>query len=120
LVEQLKNNGRKEAIEHTTNYYFWGTSFVISSGMNYQIKKIRLLPGCKLSSQIRQSCSEYLIVLKGTAKVLRGKEQMIVYENGSVFIPPRIEYCLDNYGQGSLEILEVQNGSCLEEVDARR
>jgi mannose-1-phosphate guanylyltransferase/mannose-6-phosphate isomerase len=120
VVERLKKQGRKEAIEHTTMYHAWGTSSVIGKGTGYRMKKVRLMPGKKLSMQMHYHRSEHWIVLRGTAEVTRGDEHMMVHESESVFIPQTTKHQLANPGRIPLEIIEVQNGSYIGEDDIER
>lgn len=120
VVERLKKQGRKEAIEHTTMYHAWGTSSVIGKGTGYRMKKVRLMPGKKLSMQMHYHRSEHWIVLRGTAEVIRGDEHMMVHESESVFIPQTTKHQLANPGRIPLEIIEVQNGSYIGEDDIER
>ena len=120
VVERLKKLGRKEAVQHTTMYHSWGTSSVIGNGPNYRMKKVRVLPGKKLSLQMHYHRSEHWIVLRGTAEVVRGDETMMIHENESVFIPQTTRHCLTNPGRIPLEIIEVQNGSYIGEDDIVR
>jgi len=120
VVERLKKQGRKEAVEHTTKYHEWGTSSIIGNGSGYRMKKVRVMPNKKLTLQMHYHRSEHWIVLRGTAAVLRGDEQMMVHESESVFIPKTTKHQLSNPGRIPLEIIEVQNGSYIGEDDIVR
>ena len=120
VVEQLKKQGRKEAVEHTTKYHEWGTSSIIGNGPGYRMKKVRVMPNKKLTLQMHYHRSEHWIVLRGTAAVLRGDEQMMVHESESVFIPQTTKHQLSNPGRIPLEIIEIQNGSYIGEDDIVR
>lgn len=120
VVNRLMQQGRKEAVEHTTVYHAWGTTSVIGNGPNYRLKKVKLLPGRTLSLQRHYHRSEHWIVLRGTAEVVRGEEKMMIHENESVFIPPTMKHRLANPGRIPLEIIEVQNGSYIGEDDIER
>ena len=119
VVEKLKKLGRKEAVEHTTMYHAWGTSSVIGNGPNYRMKKVRVMPGKELKMQLHYHRSEHWIVLRGTAKVTRGSDTMMIHENESVFIPQTTGHQLSNPGKIPLDIIEVQNGTYIGEDDIK-
>ena len=84
------------------------------------MKKICVSPKQRLSLQLHYHRSEHWIVTQGTAKVTIGETEMIVQENESVFVPIATKHRLENPGLIPLEIIEVQNGSYLEEDDIVR
>ena len=120
LVDELKVRNRKEASEHTTMYRPWGSYTVLGEGQGYKMKKICVSPKQRLSLQLHYHRSEHWIVTQGTAKVTIGETEMIVQENESVFVPVATKHRLENPGLIPLEIIEVQNGSYLEEDDIVR
>ena len=120
LVDELKVRNRKEASEHTTMYRPWGSYTVLGEGQGYKMKKISVSPKERLSLQLHYHRSEHWIVTQGTAKVTIGETEMIVQENESVFVPVATKHRLENPGLIPLEIIEVQNGSYLEEDDIVR
>lgn len=120
MVEKLKSLGRKEAVEHTTIFHEWGTSEVMSQGAGYRLKKVRVLPGKTLSLQMHYHRTEHWVILRGTAAVTRGDEQMMIHECESVFIPQTVKHQLANPGKIPLELIEVQNGSYIGEDDIVR
>jgi mannose-1-phosphate guanylyltransferase/mannose-6-phosphate isomerase len=120
LVDRLKMLKRKEAEEHTTTYRPWGSYTVLGDGPGYKMKRISVAPGQRLSLQMHYHRSEHWIVTKGTAKVTIGQEEKMVHENESVFVPKSTKHRLENPGRVALEIIEVQNGTYLEEDDIVR
>jgi mannose-1-phosphate guanylyltransferase/mannose-6-phosphate isomerase len=120
LVDELKKRGRKEATEHTTMYRPWGSYTVLGEGPGFKMKKIAVTPGHQLSLQMHYHRSEHWIVTAGTAKVTIGDKEMMVHENESIFVPQSTKHRLENPGKITLEIIEVQNGSYLEEDDIVR
>ena len=84
------------------------------------LKKISIKPKCRLSLQKHKYRSEHWVVVKGKAKVIKGKEISILKENQSTFIPKGLKHCIENIGKGYLEIIEVQIGSILSEDDIIR
>ena len=120
VVNELKARGRREADEHTTMYRPWGSYTVLGEGTGYKMKKIMVTPGQRLSLQMHYHRSEHWIVIGGTAKVTIGEQEQMVHVNESVYIPPSTKHRLENPGKLPLEIIEVQNGSYLEEDDIVR
>lgn len=120
LVDNLKKQGRKEADENTTMYRPWGSYTVLGEGPGYKMKKITVNPGGRLSLQMHYHRSEHWIVTAGAAKVTIGEVTKMVHENESVFVPQSTKHRLENPGKINLEIIEVQNGSYLEEDDIVR
>lgn len=120
VVNELKARGRREVDEHTTMYRPWGSYTVLNEGPGYKMKKIVVTPGERLSLQLHYHRSEHWIVIGGTAKVTIGDQDKMVHVNESVYIPPSTKHRLENPGKLPLEIIEVQNGSYLEEDDIVR
>ena len=120
VVNQLKKLGRKEAVEHTTVYHAWGTSRIIGRGQGYLMKKVRVQPGKELTLQMHYHRSEHWVFLRGTARVTRGEEQLMLHEGESVFIPQTTKHQLTNPGRISLELIEVQIGTYIGEDDIVR
>lgn len=120
IVEQLKRDGRVEHISHREVYRPWGIYDSIDSGHRYQVKRISVNPGAKLSLQMHHHRAEHWIVVSGTAKVTNGDETYLVTENQSTFIPIGQVHTLENPGVIPLELIEVQSGSYLGEDDIVR
>jgi mannose-1-phosphate guanylyltransferase/mannose-6-phosphate isomerase len=120
LVEKLKLDGRKESLEHKRIYRPWGYYQSVDAGARYQVKRISVKPGGRLSLQKHHHRAEHWIVVKGTAEVTRDDEVMLVHENESVFLPIGSVHRLANPGKIDLELIEVQTGSYLGEDDIVR
>lgn len=120
VVEKLKAMHRKEAVEHTTIYHAWGTSSIIGQGKGYCMKKVRVMPGKKLSLQMHYHRTEHWVILRGTAEVIRDGERMFIHEEESVFIPQTVKHQLSNPGRIPLELIEIQNGAYISEDDIVR
>ena len=58
--------------------------------------------------------------MSGTAKVTKGEEEFLVFENESIYIPCGVKHRLENPGKIPLELIEVQSGSYLGEDDIIR
>lgn len=120
VVEKLKADGRKEHISHREVYRPWGVYDAIDSGQRYQVKRITVNPGHKLSVQMHHHRAEHWIVVSGTAKVTNGEKTYLVTENQSTYIPIGGIHALENPGVIPLELIEVQSGSYLGEDDIIR
>jgi len=120
VVEVLKEKGYTEHAVHRTTRRPWGSYTVLEKGPGYKIKKIVVKPGQRLSLQLHHRRSEHWVVLKGRARVRRGEDVRIVSVNESLDIPVGVKHRLDNPDDTPLEIIEVQNGSYLEEDDIIR
>ncbi|PTQ70658.1 mannose-1-phosphate guanylyltransferase/mannose-6-phosphate isomerase [Pseudomonas sp. GV071] len=120
IVEQLKDGGRKEHINHREVYRPWGVYDSIDDGHRYQVKRITVKPGAKLSVQMHHHRAEHWIVVSGTAKVTNGDTTFLVTENQSTYIPIGQVHALENPGVIPLELIEVQSGPYLGEDDIVR
>ena len=120
LVQTLKKRNRSEPDQHTTGYRPWGNYRTVDSGDRFQVKRITVKPGGKLSLQKHYHRAEHWVVVHGTAIVQRGEERMIVRENESVYIPIGTEHRLENPGKLPLQLIEVQSGPYLGEDDIVR
>lgn len=120
IVDQLKASGRKEAVQHRVVYRPWGCYDSIDNGARYQVKRITVKPGAKLSVQMHHHRAEHWVVVSGTAKVLNGDKEVLLTENQSVYIPVGVVHALENPGKIPLELIEVQSGAYLGEDDIVR
>ncbi|MEF3279914.1 MAG: mannose-1-phosphate guanylyltransferase/mannose-6-phosphate isomerase [Elusimicrobiota bacterium] len=120
VVDALKKQNYRQALEHTTVYRPWGSYTVLEEGLRYKIKRIVVKSGHKLSEQMHYHRSEHWVVIKGTARVIiDGKEHMI-HENESIYVPKSTRHRLENPGKVDLELIEVQNGEYVGEDDIVR
>lgn len=120
LVQHLKNSERSEALRHRKVYRPWGYYDSIDAGPRFQVKRIVVKPGRQLSLQMHHHRAEHWVVVRGTAKVTRGEEELLITENQSTFIPLGVVHRLENPGTIPLELIEVQSGSYLGEDDIVR
>lgn len=120
LVDRLKREGRREAGEHKRMFRPWGYYQSIDSGARYQVKRIVVKPGERLSLQSHFHRAEHWIVVHGTAEVTRDAEVRFVHENESIYLPIGCKHRLVNPGKIDLELIEVQTGSYLGEDDIVR
>jgi mannose-1-phosphate guanylyltransferase/mannose-6-phosphate isomerase len=120
VVEAMRQRNRSEPMTHVTTYRPWGYYRTVDAGLRYQVKRIMVKPGAKLSLQKHFHRAEHWVVVQGTALVQRGQERMLVRENESVYIPIGTEHRLENPGKLPLQLIEVQSGPYLGEDDIVR
>ena len=120
LVEQLKANNHRAAVEHRRIYRPWGYYQDVDIAPRYRVKRIVVKPGSKLSLQKHFHRSEHWVVVTGTAEVTLGDDVRSVHENESIYIPIGSVHRLANPGKIPLELIEVQVGSYLGEDDIVR
>ena len=120
IVQRLKDGERSESSLHRKVFRPWGYYDSIDSGARFQVKRIVVNPGAKLSLQMHYHRAEHWVVVSGTAKVVNGEQTIILKENESTYIPLGVTHSLSNPGTIPLEIIEVQSGSYLGEDDIVR
>jgi mannose-1-phosphate guanylyltransferase/mannose-6-phosphate isomerase len=120
LVAELTKAGRKEAVAHLRAYRPWGAIEAIDAGGRYQVKRITVNPGGKMSLQSHIHRSEHWVVVSGTARITIGEDTRLLGENQSVYIPLGVKHRLENPGRIPLDLIEVQSGAYLAEDDVIR
>jgi mannose-1-phosphate guanylyltransferase/mannose-6-phosphate isomerase len=120
VVDHLKSSERTEHLHHTRVYRPWGYYEGIDSGDRFQVKRITVKPGEKLSLQMHHHRAEHWVVVSGTARVTCGDDVKLLSENESTYIPIGMNHRLENPGKVPLHIIEVQSGSYLGEDDIVR
>jgi mannose-1-phosphate guanylyltransferase/mannose-6-phosphate isomerase len=120
IVEHLKLQERTEHLHHTRVYRPWGYYEGIDAGERFQVKRITVKPGEKLSLQMHHHRAEHWIVVSGTARVTCGDKSILLAENESTYIPLGTTHRLENPGKLPLHLIEVQSGSYLGEDDIVR
>lgn len=120
VVAELKAQQRGEFKHHREVYRPWGKYDSVDFGERFQVKRITVKPGAKLSVQMHHHRAEHWIVVSGTAKVTNGDKDILLTENQSTYIPVGVIHALENPGKVPLELIEVQSGSYLGEDDIVR
>ena len=120
LVARIKQQKSPEADNHRKVRRPWGFYDSIDRGERFQVKRIVVNPGGRLSLQMHHHRAEHWTVVCGTARVTRGEEEFLLSENESTYIPLGMLHRLENPGCVPLEIIEVQSGSYLGEDDIVR
>lgn len=120
IVNRLKQDKRNEHLMHRRVYRPWGSYEGIDAGERFQVKRLIVSPGAAISLQLHHHRAEHWVVVKGTARVTRGEEVILLSENQSTYIPVGMKHRLENPGNIPLEIIEVQSGGYLGEDDIVR
>ncbi|CAB3804054.1 mannose-1-phosphate guanylyltransferase/mannose-6-phosphate isomerase [Pararobbsia alpina] len=120
IVAQLKLRNHDAYRLHREVHRPWGTYTVLEEGSRFKIKRIVVKPGASLSLQMHHHRSEHWIVVSGTAKVVNGDNELLIYTNESTFIPAGHRHRLENPGVIKLVLIEVQSGEYLGEDDIVR
>ncbi|MEO1945343.1 MAG: mannose-1-phosphate guanylyltransferase/mannose-6-phosphate isomerase, partial [Candidatus Thioglobus sp.] len=120
IVEQLQQQDREEQFCHRKVYRPWGWYDSIEVGLHFQVKRLHVNPGAKLSLQMHHKRAEHWVVVSGTATVINGKETLTLTEGDSTYIPIGTTHSLENKTNEQLEIIEVQSGTYLGEDDIVR
>ena len=112
--------GREELSHQREVYRPWGSYDSVDSGPNYQVKRISVNPGSRLSLQRHQFRAEHWVVVQGQAKVHVDGQDHLLNANDSIYIPKGSVHCLANETHEPLHLVEVQSGSYLGEDDIER
>ena len=120
IIDKLKSEERPEWKLHREVHRPWGKFDSVDNGNRYQVKRITVKPGAKLSVQKHNHRAEHWIVVQGTAKVTKGDETFLLSVDESTYIPLGTIHALENPGEIDLELIEVQTGGYLGEDDIVR
>jgi mannose-1-phosphate guanylyltransferase/mannose-6-phosphate isomerase len=120
VVSVLKKKDRQETQVSKMVYRPWGFYQDIDQGSGFRVKRITVKPGGQLSLQMHHHRSEHWVVVSGTASVVKGEVEQLLYANQSIYIPAGEKHRLENRSADELELIEVQTGDYLEEDDIVR
>jgi mannose-1-phosphate guanylyltransferase/mannose-6-phosphate isomerase len=120
IVEQLEQSGRELHVTHRKVFRPWGAYEGLDIGENFQVKRITVNPGAKLSLQMHHKRAEHWVVVSGIAQVTCDDKVFLLRENESTFIPLGSKHRLENIGAEPLHLIEVQSGTYLGEDDIVR
>jgi mannose-1-phosphate guanylyltransferase/mannose-6-phosphate isomerase len=120
IVDRLEQDGRELHITHRKVFRPWGAYESLDSGENFQVKRITVNPGAKLSLQMHHKRAEHWVVVSGMARVTCDDKVFTLGENQSTFIPLGARHRLENIGTELLQLIEVQSGTYLGEDDIVR
>jgi mannose-1-phosphate guanylyltransferase/mannose-6-phosphate isomerase len=119
-VEHLKASHRDEHLTHSRVYRPWGYFESLDEGKRFQVKRLMVKPGAKISLQRHRRRAEHWVVVSGTARVTRDGEEILLGANQSTYIPLGTKHRLENAGNEPLFVIEVQSGDYLGEDDIER
>ncbi len=120
IVRALKEKNDERVEHHITVYRPWGSYTVLEEGNGWKLKRLTVLPKKRLSLQMHYHRCEFWVVVRGTAKVTIGDREFLLKKGESTFIPVGEKHRLENPGNITLEIIEVQIGDYLGEDDIVR
>ncbi len=120
LVDQLNVQEREETRTHRLVHRPWGSFESLENREGFQVKRLTVKPGAKLSLQLHHHRAEHWVVVKGVARVTRGEDVFDLQPNESTYIPVETKHRLENPGEALLEVIEVQVGDYLGEDDIER
>ena len=120
VVDRLRAAKRAQAVSHNRVYRPWGFYESLIQGERFQVKRIVVTPGEKLSLQKHFHRAEHWVVVNGSALVTRDGVETLVRENESVYLPLGCVHRLENPGRIPLALIEVQSGAYLGEDDIVR
>lgn len=120
VVAQLKEQQRSQAVLHREVHRPWGSYDSIDMADGFQVKRIKVKPGARLSLQSHERRAEHWVVVRGTARVTRDNDVFELFANQSTYIPIGAKHRLENPGSEMLELIEVQSGDYLGEDDIVR
>ena len=120
IINRLQNHNRSEVEQHRKVFRPWGHYDTVDSGKGFQVKRIMVSPGAKLSLQKHKYRAEHWVVVKGVALVTCGEKVFELVENQSTYIPQGSLHRLENHQDIPLQIIEIQTGNYLGEEDIIR
>jgi mannose-1-phosphate guanylyltransferase/mannose-6-phosphate isomerase len=120
IVEQLQKKDRVEQANHRKVYRPWGWYDSIETGLHFQVKRLHVNPGSKLSLQLHHKRAEHWVVVSGIATATNGEDILTLNEGDSTYIAVGVKHSLENKTAKPLEIIEVQSGAYLGEDDIER
>ena len=113
ITKELEDDARSEWAINREVYRPWGKFDAIDNGDRYQVKRITVKPGARLSLQMHHHRAEHWVVVYGTARVTKGDEIFLLSENESTYIPVGVVHALENPGKVDLQLIEIQSGRYL-------
>lgn len=119
-VEHLKASKREEHISHSRVYRPWGYYETLDEGAGFQVKRLMVKPGARISLQLHRRRAEHWVVVAGRARVTRDAQMLELAPNESTYIAPLQKHRLENPGSEPLFVIEVQSGDYLGEDDIER
>jgi mannose-1-phosphate guanylyltransferase/mannose-6-phosphate isomerase len=120
VVAKLKKAAPAVTEDHLKVHRPWGSYQSLDQAERFQVKRIIVKQGGRLSLQLHHHRAEHWVIVRGTARVTIGDQVKILHENESIYVPIGARHRLENPGKIDLELIEVQTGSYLGEDDIVR
>ncbi len=120
ITERLKSEGSWQALYHSRVYRPWGWYEGLDKGERFQVKRLQIKPGGRLSLQSHYHRAEHWVVVSGAVEVTIGDTSSLLSENESTYIPMGSRHRLANPGKLPAILIEIQSGSYLGEDDIVR
>ena len=120
IVSKLKEVAPALTEDHLKVHRPWGSYQSLDMGERYQVKRIVVKQGGRLSLQLHHHRAEHWVVVRGAARVTIGDKVQMLHENELIYVPSGSQHRLENPGKIDLELIEVQTGSYLGEDDIVR
>jgi len=98
----------------------WGTWHVLDEGPGYQVKRLVVRPGRRLSYQTHAHRAEHWVVAHGTATCVIDGDTLELKTGGSLDVPVGTPHRIANLHDDDLVVIEVQRGDYLGEDDIVR
>ena len=98
----------------------WGSWEVLDCGETFCVKRIKVIPGAKLSLQLHHHRAEHWIIVEGTAQVTLGDKVLTKHVDDHIFIPVETKHRIANETDKDVVFIEVQAGDNLDENDIVR
>ncbi len=103
-----------------TTYRPWGFFTDLLVTETHRVKIIHLYPKSKISLQYHNKRAEHWVIIKGVGSVTKGKIDIELKQDESVYIPHNEIHMIENKSDNILEFIEVQIGSYVGEDDIVR
>lgn len=120
VVEKLRGQGRQEAVSHRRAYRPWGYYESLIEGDRFEVKRVHIMPGERLSFHKHFHRAEHWVIVAGTAEIVRERETLLLRENEGLFMPLGVAHRITNPGRIPLTLIEVRTGSYFGEDDIVR
>ncbi len=120
IVRKLADLKRIETVLHKKVYRPWGSYEGLVEDRGFQVKRIIVNPGGRLSLQLHHKRAEHWVVVQGVATVTCGERRFELYQNQSTYIPMKTAHRLENRTDHPLVLIEIQCGGYLGEDDIVR
>jgi mannose-1-phosphate guanylyltransferase/mannose-6-phosphate isomerase len=120
VIAELKARGHDAYRTPRTVTRPWGAYTILHEGPGFKVKRIEIKPGAAMSLQLHHHRSEHWVVVEGTAHVTHGDVQHVVDPQGFVTVLADEKHRLENRGDRTIVIVEVQCGDYLGEDDIVR